>query len=114
MKDLAITHPDKVLDVESGMTKGQLAEYYEAVAENMLPHIADRPLSIVRCPDGNGKPCFFQKHMGFGVPAGIKTVSVRSQKTGAKEDYLTVDSSRGPGGAGADGRTGNSHMGLAE
>lgn len=93
--DLAISHPDKVLDAESGMTKGQLAEYYEAVADNMLPHVADRPLSIVRCPDGNAKPCFFQKHVGFGVPAGIKTVSVRSRKTGAKEDYLTVDSSEG-------------------
>ena len=94
-QDLAITHPDKVLDAESGMTKGQLAEYYQAVAGNMLPHIADRPLSIVRCPDGNAKPCFFQKHVGFGVPAGIKTVSVRSRKTGVKEDYLTVDSIEG-------------------
>ncbi len=94
-QDLAITHPDKVLDAESGMTKGQLAEYYEAVADNMLPHVAGRPLSIVRCPDGNAKPCFFQKHVGFGVPAGIKTVSIRSRKTHKKEDYLTVDSTEG-------------------
>lgn len=95
MKNPAITHPDKILDAESGMTKRQLAEYYEAVAGNLLPHIADRPLSIVRCPDGNGKPCFFQKHVGFGLPPGIKTVSVRSRKTREKEDYLTVDSSEG-------------------
>jgi bifunctional non-homologous end joining protein LigD len=95
MKSLAITHPDKVLDAESGMTKQQLAEYYEAVAENLLPHVADRPLSIVRCPDGNNKPCFFQKHVGFGLPAGIKTVSIRSRKSHDKEDYLTVDSSEG-------------------
>ncbi len=95
IKSLAITHPDKVLDAESGMTKQQLAEYYEAVAEDMLPHIADRPLSIVRCPDGNGKPCFFQKHVGFGLPAGIKTVSIRNRKSRDKEDYLTVDSSEG-------------------
>ena len=95
-KSLAITHPDKVLDAESGMTKQQLAEYYEAVAEKMLPHIADRPLSIVRCPDGNSKPCFFQKHVGFGLPAGIKTVSIRNRKShDKKEDYLTVDSSEG-------------------
>ncbi len=91
----AITHPDKVLDAESGMTKGQLAEYYEAVAENLLPHIADRPLSIVRCPDGNRKPCFFQKHVGMGLPPGINTVSVPSRKTQVKEDYLTVDSALG-------------------
>lgn len=91
----AITHPDKVLDAESGMTKGQLAEYYAAVAENMLPHIADRPLSVVRCPDGNSKPCFFQKHVGFGVPTGIKTISVPSRKRQESEDYLTVDSVEG-------------------
>ncbi len=106
MTDLAITHPDKVLDAESGMTKQQLAEYYEAVAENMLPHIAGRPLSIVRCPDGNSKPCFFQKHVGFGMPAGIKTVSVRSRKSNKKEDYLTVDSS--------DGLVGLAQMGVLE
>jgi bifunctional non-homologous end joining protein LigD len=95
-KGLAITHPDRVLDAESGMTKQQLAEYYEAVAENLLPQIADRPLSIVRCPDGNSKPCFFQKHVGFGLPAGIKTVSIRNRKShDKKEDYLTVDSSEG-------------------
>ena len=94
-KGLAITHPDKVLDAESAMTKQQLAEYYEAVAENLLPHIADRPLSIVRCPDGSSKPCFFQKHVGFGLPAGIETVSIPNRKTRDKEDYLTVDSSEG-------------------
>jgi len=106
MKNPAITHPDKVLDAESGMTKGQLAEYYEAVAENMLPHIADRPLSVVRCPDGNSKPCFFQKHVGFGLPAGIKTVSVPSRKSQKSEDYLTVDS--------VEGLVGLAQMGVLE
>jgi len=93
--DLSITHPDKVLDAESGMTKGQLAEYYEAVAEHLLPHIADRPLSVVRCPDGNSKPCFFQKHIGLGLPPGVKSVSIPNRKTHEKEEYLTVDSSEG-------------------
>ncbi len=95
MKNLAITHPDKVLDAESGMTKRQLAEYYEAVAEHLLPHIADRPLSIVRCPDGIGKPCFFQKHVGLGLPAGVKSVSIPDKKSKKREEYLTVDSSEG-------------------
>ncbi len=95
MKNLALTHPDKVLDAESGMTKRQLAEYYEAVADHLLPHIADRPLSVVRCPDGNSKPCFFQKHVGLGLPTGVKSVSIRNRKTHDKEDYLTVDSSEG-------------------
>ena len=95
MKELAITHPDKVLDPESRVTKQQLAEYYMAVAEHMLPHIADRPISVVRCPDGIGKACFFQKHVGMGLPAGVKTISIRNKKSKESEAYLTVDSSAG-------------------
>jgi bifunctional non-homologous end joining protein LigD len=94
-KGLAITHPDKVLDAESGTTKQQLAEYYLAVAEHMLPHIADRPISVLRCPDGVGKSCFFQKHVGMGLPAGVKTVAVPNRKNKEREAYLTVDSSEG-------------------
>ncbi len=95
MKHPAITHPDKVMDAESGVTKLQLAEYYEAVADHLLPYIADRPLSVVRCPEGSSKPCFFQKHVGLGIPSGVKSVSIRSRKTREREDYLTVDSSEG-------------------
>ncbi len=95
IKDPAITHPDKVLDLASGMTKQNLAEYYIAVAEHLLPNIADRPLSVLRCPDGSGKPCFFQKHVGAGLPAGVKSVAVENRKSGGKEEFLTVDSSQG-------------------
>ncbi len=84
-----------MLDPESGVTKQQLAEYYMAVAEHMLPYIADRPISVVRCPDGIGKACFFQKHVGMGVPAGVKTISIRNKKSKGSEAYLTVDSSEG-------------------
>jgi bifunctional non-homologous end joining protein LigD len=94
-KELAITHPDKVLDPESGVTKRQLAEYYIAVAEHMLPHIADRPISVLRCPDGVGKSCFFQKHVGMGLPLGVKTVAVPNRKSKESGAYLTVDSSKG-------------------
>jgi bifunctional non-homologous end joining protein LigD len=92
---LAITHPEKVLDAESGMTKQALADYYVAVADHLLPHIADRPLSVVRCPDGNGKPCFFQKHIGLGLPTGVKSISIKSRKRDSSDDYLMVDSSEG-------------------
>ena len=78
--DLPITHPEKILDPESGMTKLMLANYYLAVADHMLPHIADRPLSILRCPEGAGKPCFFQKHIGMGLPPGIGSVPVPKQE----------------------------------
>ena len=92
---LEITHPGKILDIESGMTKGALAEYYAAVAGHLLPHIADRPLSVVRCPAGTNKPCFFQKHVGSGVPQGVKSVAIQSLTDGKSEDYLTVNSSEG-------------------
>jgi bifunctional non-homologous end joining protein LigD len=93
--DLPITHPEKVLDNESGMTKRDLANYLIAVSERMLPHIADRPLSVVRCPEGSGKPCFFQKHIGMGVPKGITNVPVPNKKNGSVEQYLTLNSFEG-------------------
>ncbi len=102
----AITHPEKILDPESGLTKQALAEYYLAVAERMLPHVADRPLSIVRCPDGSNKPCFFQKHVGRGLPEGVNAVAVADRKTGEKEEYLTLNS--------ADGLLGLAQMGVLE
>jgi bifunctional non-homologous end joining protein LigD len=93
--DLPITHPDKILDAESGMTKLTLANYYLAIADHILPQVAHRPLSVVRCPEGSGKPCFFQKHVGMGIPAGISSVPVRNPKDKSTEQYLTLDSPEG-------------------
>lgn len=88
-----LTHPDKVLDPASGTTKQQLFDYLAAVAPVMLPHIAGRPVSLVRCPNGTGKPCFFQKHAAVGLPAGIGSVVVPDQDNpGHSESYITVDS----------------------
>jgi bifunctional non-homologous end joining protein LigD len=88
------------------MTKQNLADYYLGVAEHMLPHISNRPLSVVRCPEGSGKPCFFQKHVGLGLPSGVHSVPIRSPKSGKTEDFLTVDSS--------DGLVGLAQMGVLE
>ena len=93
--DFRLTHPEKVLDKESGMTKRELASYIWEVSDHMLPHVADRPLSIVRCPNGIGKPCFFQKHIGRGMPEGVDSVTVASRKTGKKEEYVTVSTPEG-------------------
>jgi bifunctional non-homologous end joining protein LigD len=57
-----LTHPDRVLWPDAKITKAGLAAYYESVAGLMLPHVVGRPLAIVRCPEGLGSPCFFQKH----------------------------------------------------
>jgi bifunctional non-homologous end joining protein LigD len=101
-----LTHPEKQLDETSGLTKQDLADYYLAVADHLLPHIADRPLSIVRCPEGSTGPCFFQKHIGSGLPHGVNTVPVRDRKTGATERYITVSS--------AEGLVGLAQMGVLE
>jgi bifunctional non-homologous end joining protein LigD len=85
-----LTHPDKILDPESHLTKRQLADYYWTIAERMLPHIADRPLSLVRCPEGAGKPCFFQKHVNQMLPPGIGGIDVPNKKTGELEPYITI------------------------
>jgi bifunctional non-homologous end joining protein LigD len=85
-----LTHPGKVLDEESGLTKQQLAEYYWAIAPRMLPHIVGRPLSLVRCPEGSGKQCFFQKHTSGAVGEGIETVEVPNKKTGKPEPYISL------------------------
>jgi bifunctional non-homologous end joining protein LigD len=90
-----LTHPDKILDEDSRLTKLQLAQYYFAVSGVMLPHIAGRPLSLVRCPEGSGKPCFFQKHVSAGLPAGVASVPVRSKSGGAAEQYITLDNAKG-------------------
>lgn len=103
---LPITHPHKILDAASGMTKQTLAEYYLAVAEYMLPQVADRPLSVVRCPEGTGQQCFFQKHIGMGMPKGVDSVTIPNRKTGKKEEYLTLNS--------AEGLLGLAQMGVLE
>lgn len=57
-----LTHPERVVFPDSGITKQQVFDYYHAMARWLLPEIEGRPLSIVRCPQGAGRPCFFQKH----------------------------------------------------
>src|SRR5204862_5761764 len=57
-----LTSPDKVLFGEGDITKRELAQYYLKIAPWILPHVSNRPLSLVRCPEGSGKKCFFQKH----------------------------------------------------
>jgi bifunctional non-homologous end joining protein LigD len=85
-----LTHPDKVLDAETQLTKQQLADYYWAIAPHMLPHIAGRPLSLVRCPEGSEQPCFYQKHVSHMLPPGIESIDVPDKKTGKPEPYITL------------------------
>lgn len=91
MPAIRLTHPDKVVDAESGVIKRRLAEYLWAVSGEMLPHIADRPLSLVRCPEGSGKQCFYQKHVNHLLPKGVGSVMVADKKGGEPEPYITLN-----------------------
>ena len=86
--NIELTHPDRVLFPDSGLTKLGLAGYYAQVAKWMLPHVIDRPLSLVRCPDGQGEKCFYQKHAVKSSPKVLRRVEVQEQ--GAAEEYLAV------------------------
>ncbi len=101
---ITLTHPERVLDPESGLTKRGLAEYLALVSDRMLPHVTGRPISFVRCPGGTGKPCFYQKHIETALPPGIGSVTIREKEgTG---DYLTIDT--------AEGLIGLAQMGVLE
>jgi bifunctional non-homologous end joining protein LigD len=63
-----LTHPERVLWPEEDLTKAELAEHWMAVAERALPEIADRPLTLLRCPDGREGQCFFQKQSHVSIP----------------------------------------------
>ncbi|WP_293881109.1 DNA ligase D [Sphingomonas sp.] len=89
-----ITNPDRVIFPESGQTKGQLADYYQAVSEIMLPWSGNRPISLVRCPQGRGKKCFFQKHDAGVFGQNVKQVAI-TERDGHQEPYLFVDNADG-------------------
>lgn len=84
-----LTHPDRVLYPDLGITKAELAEYYVAVADRLLPHVVDRPLTVVRCPRGQGEKCFYQKHATQGLPDEIRAVTVREKDD--TSEYLAID-----------------------
>jgi len=77
---IKISNPDKILYPEAGITKHDLALYYEKVADWILPHLHDRPLTLVRCPSGWEKPCFYQKHPDAKVNEVIERVTVQEGK----------------------------------
>lgn len=91
---VTITSRDRVIFPESGQTKGELADYYETVAPLMLPWAAQRPISLVRCPQGRGKKCFFQKHDSGSFGPHVHHVPI-TEKDGGAEDYLYVEHAAG-------------------
>lgn len=93
IEGVRVTHPDRVLFADHDVTKRELIEHYVDVADRMLPHIVNRPISLVRCPQGSGKACFFQKHASDGFPNEFEKVPIR-EKSG-KQDYLYITDVKG-------------------
>jgi bifunctional non-homologous end joining protein LigD len=87
VEGVRLSNPDKILYPDQGITKSELADYYCAVAERMLPHVARRPVTMVRCPTGQEKKCFYQRHAGSGVPEQLREVKV----PGFDEPYLYLE-----------------------
>lgn len=86
VEGVRLSNPDKVLYPEQGITKSELADYYVAVAGRMLPHVANRPVTMVRCPAGSETKCFYQRHAGSGVPEQLHEVTI----PGFDEPYLYI------------------------
>jgi bifunctional non-homologous end joining protein LigD len=79
-----ITHPDRLIWPDLGVRKIDLARYIEAAGEWLLPHVKNRPLSLVRCPDGVGGECFYQRHLMMGAsPENLRTVRRSRSSKGA-------------------------------
>ena len=93
-EQIEISSRERVIFPDSGQTKGQLADYYAAVAPLILPFAARRPISLVRCPQGRAKKCFFQKHDSGSFGSHVHHVPIR-EKDGGSEDYLYVEDAAG-------------------
>jgi bifunctional non-homologous end joining protein LigD len=90
ISDFRLTHPDRVLWDDAGITKEGLAEFYASIADWVLPHITDRVLSLVKCPSGTGEKCFYAKHAWKGADESLKLVDV-----GEGEPMLAISDLRG-------------------
>lgn len=88
--DVKFSHPERILWPEAGITKQGLADYYVDIADWILPHIAGRVLSLLRCPSGTSSKCFFAKHPWAGLGDLAQRVDV-----GEKEPMMAIDSLAG-------------------
>jgi bifunctional non-homologous end joining protein LigD len=87
---ITLSHPDRVLYPDIGLTKLALARYYEKVSEWIVPHLEGRPLTLVRCPEGYTGECFYQKHANETVPKAIGRVKIPEDNT--TRIYMVADS----------------------
>jgi len=96
---IRLTNPDKPLyPAAAHVTKLRLLDYWRRVAPAALPHIAGRPLSLLRCPNGSARGCFFQRHHRRGLPKGLIAAPI-ARSDGESEDFLVMNDLSGLEGA---------------
>lgn len=84
-----LSHPQRVLYPAQGLAKRDLAEFYAAISDWILPHLVDRPLVLVRCPQGRQKECFYQKHLSESMPPTLRGIDIREKNQ--TRVYAVVD-----------------------
>jgi bifunctional non-homologous end joining protein LigD len=93
LAEVRLTSPQKVMYPDIGVTKLDLVRYYVQIADWILPHVVDRPLSLVRCPDGLGNQSFFQKHAGHETPKEVRRITAITD--GKTEEHLYIEDLKG-------------------
>ena len=93
VRGIRISHPDRVIYPELDFSKLDLVRYYDAVADRILPHVVDRPLTLVHCPNGLLAPCNYMRHRKVWGPDVLRRVRIQ-EKTKVGE-YLAVDDVKG-------------------
>jgi bifunctional non-homologous end joining protein LigD len=91
---IQITSPDRMIYPEAGLTKLDLADYYAAIEPLIMVDAAKRPMTLIRCPQGRGKKCFFQKHDSGTFGEAVKHIPIK-EKDGDVQDYLYFDDIKG-------------------
>ncbi len=86
--NFSFSHPDRILFTDPNITKIELAEFYQNINKWILPHIINRPLSLVRCPQGGLEHCFYQKHIDENLPDGIYTIDLEEKHSSDKYLYI--------------------------
>lgn len=87
--EYSFSHPDKIYYKEDKISKLDIAKFYYAIQDWILPYLINRPLSLVRCPQGYDHECFFQKHLEESLSEGIHTIAIEEKETKANYAYIT-------------------------
>lgn len=88
-----VSSPEKILFKKEKISKKEVADFYQSISKVMLPYLADRPLSMVRCPEGSEGTCFYQKHVSGKVPESFNTFPLMEDS--GEGVYVSIDSAQG-------------------